>query len=358
MSRLIRQGGFGCLFHPGFNCQGESDPSLQNKASKLQKDDFAARNEIYIGSLVAKIPNYNLFFLPAINSCSISLAHLNKKFMEKCKIISQDEPNYILLELPYIKHISFGQLFSDRFRTNKHLFITFIETYNYVVTSIKLLLDINVVHYDLKKDNILFSLKYENPILIDFGLSIPIDKITNSDLADYFYVYAPDYYLWPLEVHAINYIVNISDTFSSHVIEQLVETYISMNSALEIFTRDFKENYRRSAIKFLKKYENMNKSDIIKELILPFYKTWDLYALSIMYLKFFKIVFNDGFFDSNLIVSFSQLLLINISPNPANRLSIENTGRKYRDIFYINEKPANYFALIDNLDYCTVKHKT
>ena len=58
------------------------------------------------------------------------------------------------------------------------------------------------------QENILYSVKYDNPILIDFGLSIPIDRLNLNDLKDlkdlndlndlndlkeYFYIYSPDY---------------------------------------------------------------------------------------------------------------------------------------------------------------------
>ena len=351
MSELISQGGFGCIFYPGFNCKGDGTKKLQNKVTKLQVNNFAGENEVYIGSLIKELPNYNLYFLPVLDSCSIGLAALNKKFIEKCKIVSKDDPEYLLLELPYLKNISFRQLFSDSFRTNKHLFVTFIETYSYVTASIGQLLDINVVHYDLKEGNILYSTKYENPILIDFGISIPIDKLTdNSKLEDYFYAYAPDYSLWAPEIHAINYLVNVGDTLTLSTIKDLMDSYVVHNIAFSIFSEDFREKYKLSGIEWFKKYENMNKYDVIREL-LTFYKTWDLYSLSIMYLKFFKILFSDGFFESKFITTFSQLLLTNISPNPMVRLSVKDTLTRYNEIFYINEKPKDYFTLIDNLKY-------
>ena len=350
MSKLINQGGFGCIFYPGFNCKGEYTEKQKNSVTKLQINDFAGENEIYIGSLIKELPNYSLYFLPVISSCSIGLASLNPKYIDKCKIISKNDPEYLLLELPYLKNISFKELFSDKFRTNKHLFMTFIETYSYITGTIGQLLDINVVHYDLKEQNILYSTKYENPILIDFGISIPIDKIENDTLSDYFYVYAPDYSLWSPEIHAINYLVNVGEILTREIIEKLMTDYVSHNIALSVFSEGFRERYKLAGIQWLSKYENKNKYDVIKEL-LKFYKTWDLYSLSIMYLRFFKILFIDGFIDNKSISGFSQLLLVNISPNPNNRLDIQDTLRRYREVFFINEKPENYFALIENLNY-------
>ena len=118
------------------------------------------------------------------------------------------------------------------------------------------------------------------------------------------------------------------------------------------FSDDFKYKYKIMCIEFLGKYINVNKNIIIKEL-LQYYKTWDLYSLSILYLKFFYTLFQDGFFDSKFIINFSQLLLINISPDPSKRLSIADTLQKYKDIFFINEKPENYLTLINNLNYDT-----
>ena len=96
--------------------------------------------------------------------------------------------------------------------------------------------------------------------------------------------------------------------------------------------------------------ENMNKDIVIEEL-LKHYKTWDIYALSILYLKFYSILFKNGFFESKFIINFAQLLLLNISPDPNKRLESSEILQKYKDIFFINEKPENYLTLINNLNY-------
>jgi hypothetical protein len=89
---------------------------------------------------------------------------------------------------------------------------------------------------------------------------------------------------------------------------------------------------------------------IISEL-LKFNKTWDLYSLSIIYLKFLHFLFRDGFFESKFIVKFSQLLLDNISPDPNNRTSIDENKTRYRDLFFIDESLQNYLTIINNFKY-------
>ena len=349
MSGLLDQGGFGCIFYPGFNCMGKVSKRGSRFVSKLEVNDFNARNEIYISSLIRQIPNYRLYFLPITASCPISLAAIDPKYIDKCKIIEKDYDDYVLLELPYLEHISYAALFADMTRTTRHQFLTFIETFQYISIATAALLERDIVHFDIKEGNILYSTKFENPILIDFGLSIPIQQLNQSNLSDYFYVYAPTYYLWPIEVHAINYMIH-KGNLTIEVIGELVDSYVTNNIGLHAFSSHFKDGYTKSAIEFLSGYLNMDKTEAITELI-KFYKTWDLYALSIMYLKFIRSLFPDGFIKSKFIIAFSELLVRNICPFPYNRFSVDETRAAYTNIFYINEKPSDYFTLINNISY-------
>ena len=353
MSKLIDQGGFGCIFYPGFNCKGKVTKESKNLVSKLQKNSFNAKNEIYIGKFIKNISNYYLFFLPVIKSCTISLASLDKEHISKCNILSTNDSSYLLLELKYVKNISFEELFTNLNRSKRHILLIFFETFKYILDSISLLVNNGIVHYDIKEQNILYSIKYENPILIDFGISIPINYLNNSNIKDYFYIYGPDYYIWPLEAHVISYLLHVKDTLELSDINKIASEFVLNNSGLNIFTKNFRKNYLNSCIKFLKQYQDRDKNYIINKL-LKFYKTWDRYSLSILYLKFLDYLFRDGFFESNFIIKFSQLLLINISPNPNNRFTIEDTKKKYKELFYLDESTQNYLTLINNFKYDSI----
>jgi serine/threonine protein kinase len=348
MTELINQGGFGCIFYPGFNCSTNFKKNTKRLVSKVQLNHFNARNEIYIGSLIKAIINYRLYFLPVIDSCNLSLASIDSNIIDKCEIIEKNIDKYKVLELPYLENISFNTLFSDPQRTTQHLFLTFIETYKYLVISIQELVKKNIVHFDIKEQNILYSNKYENPILIDFGLSIPIDKLSNNNFKDYFYIYAPDYSLWPLEVHIINYILH-KDTLTKDAIDSTIQTYIENLSAFNSLSDEFKSDYKTSASNFFYKYLKFDSSDIIRQL-LEYNNTWDLYSLSIMYLRFLNKLFHKGYFKNSFITNFSQLILQNLCPIPENRFSPIETLKNYTDIFFIKETPENYFILIKELE--------
>ena len=57
--------------------------------------------------------------------------------------------------------------------------------------------------------NILYSIQKKMPIIIDYGLSINMNNINNMNLNEVFYTYAPQYYVWPLEVHYLGLLYNV-----------------------------------------------------------------------------------------------------------------------------------------------------
>ena len=91
---------------------------------------------------------------------------------------------------------------------NKKTIITLIDTYTTLLDEISILLKNNIVHLDLKADNILYNTKLHMVQMIDFGISIPIATLTSENIKAYFYVYGPDYYLWAFEVHVINFLLH------------------------------------------------------------------------------------------------------------------------------------------------------
>lgn len=319
-SKLISQGSYGCIYYPGITCAGKTIKPKKTKdvVTKLQKNTFNALNEINIGKMIMNIPNYHYYFLPVIKSCPIKLKeiHDSEQLLSKCNIIrgkDKSKIDYILMEIPYVSNVSFSD--------GKNTIIKLIETYSTLLEAIELLVDHHIVHLDLKGDNILYNIKTGSAQIIDFGLSIPIDQLTDNNLTNYFFVYSPDYYIWPLEVHVINFLLhklnNIDTLFSLVHINDIVTSFVSHNKALASF--------KEESIRYLTTFIGHKRSQIITELIKT-YKTWDNYALSVLYLTSIE---NHRI---SIINDFSQLLLMNIMPDPAKRYSIEDTRRRFKDI--------------------------
>jgi len=348
MSQLINRGGFGCIYKPALACDGTSSKN-NNLVTKLQLLDFNSLNELEIGNLIKQIDNYLLFYIPVIDSCNIHLASIDKNIVKQCSnISSKSNKEYILMNMNYIKNIPFFTFLTDLTKPKQEIISNIIETYTYLLQSIKLLVDISLVHFDLKSENILYNSNTLNPLLIDFGLSINIDSLTDENMSNYFYIYAPDYYIWPLEVHIINFLLHkTKDSLTLTNLQEIIAATLEHNIALQIFSDEFINKYGYYCENYFKQYVGNERNSTIKDLI-KHYNTWDNYSLSILYLRLLTVMFNNQFFDNKFIVLYSQLLLENIDPNPTKRHSIKTTRELFNNLFYVDEKFHDYARLLTN----------
>ena len=351
MSKLLSQGGFGCVYYPGINCDGKAEKKT-SIVTKLQQMNFNAQNEIDIGQRITKIPNYQLFFIPVIHHCPIQLSLINDATLKQCEVIRGDKDvEYVLMDMNYIENYPFYEFLTDTNKTRKNIILNILDTYSFLCNSIKVLVSEGVVQFDLKSENILYSRRTQNPLIIDFGISLHGPSLASSNWDEYFYIYAPDYYIWPLEVHCINYLLNENaDKLTEASAKQIAREVTKHNKGLEIFSAGFKSKYEELCYEVLSEYVGQSVDRTIQELT-KFYKTWDNYALSILYLRIMGFLFGNKFFKNQLIIMFSQLLLINIHPDPNKRKTLEESIETYNAIFYKDEQITDYKELASQFQY-------
>lgn len=333
MAKLISQGSYGCVYYPGYNCEKKQFDEEIGLITKFVINNGFAVNEIYIGTLLKKIANYWLYFLPVIKSCKISIKDFDSREINKCELIEKEGENkrknrYLTLLIPYLENYTFSSVFLNKdIKLSKNI-LSLINNYSYLISIINQLNNINVVHFDTHIDNILFDKNNFIPILIDFGLSIPFDQLNIdniSQLKHYFFVYAPDNSLWPIEVHIICYYLEIYKKniyLNERNINSIINKVLENNTSLNIFSKKFKENYKRKVISYFKKYDGVLFYDFLHDCIsFEFYKSWDQYSISILFFGLLRPIFSNGFIKNQYLMQFIQILLININPNPKNRYS-------------------------------------
>ena len=177
-------------------------------------------------------------------------------------------------------------------------------------------------------------------------------KSIMKNLLNYFYIYAPEYYIWPLEVHYLNLLLHINPEPTHNEIKDLVTSYTKANAALDGFSSQFKKNFKNTCETQLLYYNKIPFGER-KRLLLKFWNTWDNYSLSIIYLKFvyFIIQSNDKkIFKNSFVGYFTELLLLNIHPDPIRRLSIEQTLKMFNKYLYENpvDKPEIFQDLAES----------
>jgi len=333
MSKLIGEGGFGCVYYPHFSCQGKVISS-KKFVSKIQLYDKYIIRELNIGKIVSKIPHYYLHFAPIIKSCKINMTSFdNKSILQDCEIVNNNtNRNFILSTIPYVK----GSEFKDYIGTlrENELYITILfNSYYYLLNSLQILYNKDICHYDIKFENIVYNTVKKIPIIIDFGLSFSFYEIENyssiNDLSKFFYIYAPQYYIWCPEIQIISYIVqqnkdNKNNILTKSVLKTLLEQIVEGMNIWHLFSLDFKKKYLQNLYSFYSRFINKENNYIIKELI-KYKSTWDTYSLSISFLKEFIYKLNKSpniKNDEAIIFIIIQLLLYSLSPYPTKRPSI------------------------------------
>ena len=336
----IGEGSYGCIYHPALNKDG-SESENKKYVSKIQKNNKYANNEIVIGELISQIDGYINHFAPILGKESLKITKVKKNFFNDCSALEDKDKKsnkLIMMKMEYIN----GEEFIEYLIKNKEnvtIVKNLISSYTHLLSSIKLLTDTRVIHFDIKGDNILFNKDKEIPIIIDFGLSINMNELINQSISveklrKFFYVFGPDYYIWPIEVHYICYLLNVNEEPTEKEIKKICDEYVDNNVPLKInCSREFVKSYQKSCEKFLIEINKLTFSEKINQVLSSWF-TWDNYSLSIIYLQFIYYLNITGYVKNNLIIKFSEILLTNINPNPKKRLNVLKTKQDFTEFLY------------------------
>ena len=79
-------------------------------------------------------------------------------------------------------------------------------------------------------------------------------------------------------------------------------------------------------------YNKKDLNEIPDYIINSSWKTWDNYALNIMFFRFFRVINVIGFSNNNFYQELVKLFNDNISPIPSERNSIKDTKKKFQNI--------------------------
>jgi len=319
--KLLSQGGHGCVYLTSLKCK---TISTQDYVTKVQIQNSVTNREIQIGKMVSGIPDFASCFAPIVESCPVLLQQLDNSLTDpdgrQCKIIEKTEnkTSLSMMKIPYIPNGDF----------RKHMknapFNELMACYRHLLMGISRLININIVHYDLKYDNILFNNRLNNPIIIDFGLSIDITNMVingkvianvTSILRRYFYSYSPEYKLWPLDVQLLCLIAknihnNKYEQLTAHELDDMCSKYKETAPRLSYNTEYYKAFAEQSY-------------DTVAKQLLNGWKTWDLYAVNLM---LYEHVSNNPYMKT--------LLETELNAEPQNRSSSTQIMDKILEIYY------------------------
>lgn len=337
---LLGQGTYGCAFYPEISCKTHHiQPATSRKyLSKIQYEDESLKRELKIGARIAKMfPNYRYYYAPIVESCPVQLSELKQNKIKQCQVLtkySNNKKRIVSSKIPFVGKWTLNKYFNSLFQNKKtqcridsrhhrcrSATVTYLKklvnAYLYLIGSFqKLNADIGVVHLDVKGDNIMYDTKNDIPILIDFGLSFCIEWLQLPKYLEFPYAFGVQsfsYSPWCIEVSLLTYLARqvkrpdplYKNAHGGYLDEQIfLKTPISEEwlQTYQAYCRDFVESNLKEGnndfsaeeiqklttdlqtwiVDLVKKSKTL---DVLWTALLQTYKTWDVYAVSKMYLN-------------------------------------------------------------------------
>lgn len=373
---VIGEGSYGCVHRPSLECnKGKID--YKNKVSKvLEKID--AKQELKEHSVIKKLDPDENFYLGEPYSCDIKDTEKNKKSIKKCK-----SNKYILhglkdLSLLVIKDggqnlEEFANSMSEKKATkqNKDIMEKFWIEGLRLLYGIKLLIDNNTIHHDLKPQNVVYNVTTNSMKLIDFGFMtnknqiLSLSKKSKNFFSDFHWSFPPELYFY----NKNNYMSFCKKTeaekteYFNTLIEEIKEKkHSKFSSAMRTFfyfviDQSIKENMYSNKIDYF--IENLNElliqnindkreySHFLKDSIV----TIDIYGIGIAYLYILNKT--KHLVCTTVHNKFEELFMSMVCPNYLERPNINTILIHYKNILKDNDyfiKHGSEYDKIINTD--------
>ena len=357
---LLSQGSYGCIFSPGFTCNGRGRD--KKYITKIQKSADTSSRENSIGKIVKGIKHSTDYFAPIIKTCEVSLAKMDQTKIKRCDFI--DDTNNITYESNKLRYVGKNTLAKHILyitkETPRRLLHVLLNTHIRLITGFTKLFDAGILHLDVKENNIMIDDSTELPIIIDFGLSSEISNLSENDYSDVFFVYGPEYGPWCIDICIMTYIVNeLKDSkvesgmlgfvgfnntnapvdwkdilVTRETLSRIINDYTSKNVALlDLFTADQRKTYNITLLEYFITFEGKPWKNVI-DALLSNVSTWDCYAVSVCYLyllrdlNFQKMEINVPFWNS-----YKKLLENMVLSLPTNRMTSNAMQIQLNELF-------------------------
>lgn len=198
------EGTYGCTFSPPPACSDEEQIAPRKRHSKkligkVFEDEESYDKEWEIAKKLAKVdPNQQIFLYP-ISKCITTLNDIKKDPQaSKCSYVSTASPKSSRsnTSFPMVNMVKGGITLEEFVRKNKVSPSKFLKTIVPILKGLIMLKRHNLIHHDLKFDNILYDPHTNETKVIDFGLLVPLKGAFNVMDNDYLY---SNYWLHPPE---------------------------------------------------------------------------------------------------------------------------------------------------------------
>ena len=319
--KLISQGAYGCVFK---NENKNKPKSKEEYIIKIQKKEETSENENIIGNKIMTIKNYNNYFAPIIQSEDINIESIDDEEIEKCDIIHDNKDPKAIYESNKIKYIGIDTLLKYYMKviSNDKFIYIFIENHITLLEALEKLISAQIIHYDLKENNVMIQDTDKRPIIIDFGLSIDATK----PMENFFYSYYTEYAPWCIDIVFLSYMVNEvgkdwqTTIITSNNIKNIINDFFENNPInIKLLIQDERNIWKTNTENYFNKFVNKPWKTLYDELV-KYCFTWDNYSINVMYLFLFHDLELKKYSTNDILNNYLELLKTNIMTIPSERI--------------------------------------
>jgi serine/threonine protein kinase len=284
------------------------------------------------------IKNYKNYFAPITKFEDINIKLINQDEIDKCDFIHDNKnPNtkYESEKIKYVGKDTLMKYYSKIISTNKHFIFIFIENHIILLEALEKLISAQIIHYDLKENNIVIQDTDKRPIIIDFGLSID----TTNPMEKYFYSYYTKYGPWCIDIVFLSYMVNElgadwqTKIIKTDEIKTIINDYFENNPVvLELFIKDEQNIWKSKTENYFNLYVDKPWKTLYDDLI-KYCFTWDNFSINIMYLFMFYDLELITFSTNTFLNKYVELLKKNIIKSPNERHTPQQTKKSILKLF-------------------------
>lgn len=329
--KFVEQGGYGCVFRPEIVC-GTNKLGNMKFISKIYRNsdnaDSDIRKELYISSIIRKIPNYNSFFVPIMKTCDVNIQEYKRNPMysgetDKCKFFFDNEddaqPNnkneYVSAKMRFISSTLEKQLtFLLNNTIDKQFVRKMAQTFQHLKLGLQKCIKAGFIHYDIKQDNLLYDELIHSPVIIDYGITFLVSKLEDaihnveiSSLQDIFYT-KKFYMYWCIDIYIISqflhhdyndsimtvrneYLLDEQRVLTKEFLDEKIDNYLNemaIQSRMPNLSPSLTEDMRKSYSAFYSQFVGKSWFNILKACLKQkWYTSWDYYALCLTYLDLY-----------------------------------------------------------------------
>jgi hypothetical protein len=235
---------------------------------------------------IEKLNNYNQYFHIILKYSLVNLSEVDKTL----SIIKRENPEKCVLLYYSLYNIDLFTPFTSFFINatqnnpvnNKKIILNLIYSFKYLLKSVEILYNNNIVHFLLTPENIIFN-GIETPFIANFSHSFDFKNISEERKSYLFSEIIEKNQYIPFQAHICIFLQNHSNLLSINTIEQLCDKFFEQNNyeLLGIDLKKCKDNNFFS----LQHYFNKSKEGVINDILLKFSSNWDVYSLCMIYLN-------------------------------------------------------------------------